>query len=100
MDSLILEKLDSIEKMLIEQNMLKKEVLSFNEAAIYLEVSHSHLYKMTSTGLVPSYKPNGKKLYFNRKELDLWLLSNKQVSKEEIDREASGYLLKKGRVRL
>lgn len=38
MDSTILEKLDSIEKMLQEQNMLKKEVLSFIEAAIYLEV--------------------------------------------------------------
>ncbi|MGD9928753.1 MAG: helix-turn-helix domain-containing protein [Mangrovibacterium sp.] len=100
MDSIILEKLNSIEKMLMEQNMLKKEVLSFNEAAIYLEVSHSHLYKMTSTGTVPSYKPNGKKLYFNRRELDSWLLSNRQTSQEEIDQQAANYLVKKGRVRL
>lgn len=99
-EDLIIQKLDSIEKMLSEQNMLKKEVLTFNEAAIYLEVSHSHLYKMTSTGVVPSYKPNGKKLYFNRKELDLWLLSNKQLSKEEIEKEAANYLIKKGRVEL
>lgn len=100
MDSIVLEKLIGIEKMLMEQNMLKKEVLSFNEAAIYLEVSHSHLYKMTSTGVVPSYKPNGKKLYFNRKELDSWLLSNKQFSQQEIEQEAANYLLKKGRTRL
>ncbi|MDD3542357.1 MAG: helix-turn-helix domain-containing protein [Petrimonas sp.] len=96
----IIQKLDSIEKMLTEQNMLKKEVLTFNEAAIYLEVSHSHLYKMTSTGIVPSYKPNGKKLYFDRKELDSWLLSNRQSSQEEIEQQAANYLIKKGRVEL
>ncbi|NLO03765.1 MAG: helix-turn-helix domain-containing protein, partial [Bacteroidales bacterium] len=96
----IIQKLDSIERMLTEQNLLQKEVLTFNEAAIYLEVSHSHLYKMTSTGVIPSYKPNGKKLYFNRKELDNWLLSNKQCSQEEIKQQAANYLIKKGRVEL
>lgn len=100
MDSIILEKLESIERMLTEQNMLKKEVLNFNEAAQYLEVSHSHLYKLTSSGTIPAYKPNGKKLYFNRKELDQWLLSNKQTSVDEIDQQASDYLLKKGRINL
>ena len=57
-------------KMLTEQNMLKKDVLNFTETAIYLEVSHSHLYKLTSNGVIPCYKPNGKKLYFKRSELD------------------------------
>ncbi len=100
MDTQILEKLESIEKMLIEQNLLKKEVLNFTEAAVYLEVSHSHLYKLTSSGAIPAYKPNGKKLYFNRKELETWLLSNKQVSTNEVEQEADEYLMKKGRVRL
>lgn len=80
--------------------MLKKEVLNFNEAAIYLEVSHSHLYKMTSTSVVPCHKPNGKKIYFSRKELDSWLLSNRQSSQEEIEQQAANYLIKKGRVEL
>ena len=100
MDEKIFAKLESIERMLIEQNMLKKEVLNFNEAAIYLEVSHSHLYKLTSLGNIPAYKPNGKKLYFNRRELDAWLLSNKQASTSEIELEANDYLMKKGRAKL
>ena len=100
MDSKVLEKLESIEKMLIEQNMLRKEVLNFNETAIYLGVSHSHLYKMTSTGGIPSYKPNGKKLYFSRTELDAWLLSNRRQSQKEVEQEAANYLIKEGRVRL
>jgi excisionase family DNA binding protein len=99
MDSIILEKLESIERMLIEQNMLKKEVLNFHETAEYLEVSHSHLYKLTSTATIPAYKPNGKKLYFNRKELDVWLLSNKQVSTDEIGRQADEFQMKSGRIK-
>lgn len=93
----IIQKLESIEKMLTEQNMLKKEVLNFNEAAIYLEVSHSHLYKLTSTSKIPAYKPNGKKLYFNRQELNEWLMSNRQASVSEIEEEASRFQLKSGR---
>jgi len=97
MDEVIFQKLDRIEKMLTEHNMLQKEVLNFNEAAIYLEVSHSHLYKLTSTGKIPSYKPNGKKLYFNREELNEWLLSNRQASTAEIEEETQSFQLKSGR---
>ena len=98
-EELIYQKLDNIEKLLVEQSLLKKEVLNFNETALYLEVSHSHLYKLTSTGAIPAYKPNGKKLYFNRKELDEWLLSNKQVSTDEIEQQADEFQMKSGRAR-
>ncbi len=100
MDSLILTKLESIEQMLIEQNMLKKEVLNFNETARYLDVSHSHLYKLTSGGKIPFHKPNNKKLYFSRAKLDIWLMSNKHFSQDEIDQEANEYLIKKGRAKI
>ncbi|MBL7969668.1 MAG: helix-turn-helix domain-containing protein [Prolixibacteraceae bacterium] len=98
-ESYIIQKLESIEKKLFEQNMLQKEVLNFNEAAVYLEVSHSHLYKLTSTGTIPAYKPNGKKLYFNRQELNKWLLSNRQTSLSDIEEEVSQFQLKSGRTR-
>jgi len=98
-ESYIIQKLESIEKKLFEQNMLQKEVLNFNEAAVYLEVSHSHLYKLTSTGTIPAYKPNGKKLYFNRQELNKWLLSNRQTSLSDIEEEVSQFQLKSGRAR-
>jgi len=100
MDSQIFEKLESIEKMLIEQNMLRKEVLNFNETAAYLGVSKSHLYKLTSQGKIPFHKPNNKKLYFSRQELDKWLMQNKHYSHDEIEQEANEYLIKKGRVKI
>lgn len=100
MDTNILEKLERIEKLLETQQAMQKQVLNFNDACIYLELSQSHLYKLTSTGSIPHYKPNGKKLYFNRQELDNWLLRNRSNSFDEIEQEAANYLIKKGRVQL
>lgn len=96
----ILERLKIIEKHVLDQNIILKEVLNFAEAAQYLELSHSHLYKLTSAGNIPFYKPNGKKLYFNREELNEWLLRNRNSTQEEIDQQAADYLIKKGRVKL
>lgn len=100
MDTNILEKLERIEKLLETQQAMQKQVLNFNDACIYLELSQSHLYKLTSTGSIPHYKPNGKKLYFNRQELDNWLLRNRSNSIDKIEQEAANYLIKKGRVQL
>jgi len=96
MDARILKEVLELKKLITEQNMLNKEVLNFNETAIYLDVSHSHLYKLAGSGTIPSYKPNGKKLYFNRLEIDQWLMSKKQFSQEEIKERASNFTLKSG----
>lgn len=96
----ILKRLEIIEKHVLDQNIILKNVLTFNEACVYLELSQSHLYKLTSAGKIPHYKPNGKKLYFNRAELDQWLLRNRNTTQEEIDQRAADYLIKKGRIKL
>ena len=100
MDVKIIERLESIEKLLLEQQTLQKQVLNFNETCRYLELSQSHLYKLTSTGAIPHYKPNGKKIYFQRQELDQWLLRNRMDSQDEIEQQAADYLSKKGKVKL
>lgn len=100
MDTNIIEKLNSIEKLIIEQQTMQKQVLNFNETCKYLELSQSHLYKLTSTGAIPHYKPNGKKIYFNRPELDIWLLRNKIESQDEIEQQAADFLISKGKIKL
>lgn len=100
MDTNIIEKLNRIEKLLVEQQTMQKQVLNFNETCNYLELSQSHLYKLTSTGAIPHYKPNGKKIYFNRTELDNWLLRNRIDSQNEIDQQAANFLIKKGTIKL
>ena len=75
-EKLIIRKLDNIEAMLQQKNIITKDVLTFNEAALLLDVSHSHLYKLTSTKQIPHYCPQGKKLYFDRVEVIKWMKKN------------------------
>lgn len=96
-ETMILEKLSIIEQKLEEQNLLKKEVLNFNEAIKYLDISASHMYKLTSQKLIPHFCPQGKKLYFNRIELDEWLQRNRQVTEDEIESMAANYVMKNKR---
>lgn len=81
----ILDKLTEIAHKLDEQNLLQKIVLNFNEATKYLDVSNSHLYKLTSAKQIPHFCPQGKKLYFRREELDSWLQRNRQSTTEELE---------------
>ncbi|KPM46591.1 helix-turn-helix domain-containing protein [Jiulongibacter sediminis] len=96
-DALILDKLTEIADKLSEQNILQKAVLNLNEASKYLDISPSHLYKLTSTRQIPHFCPQGKKLYFKRDELDQWLQRNRQASADEIEKMAADYVIKNKR---
>lgn len=96
-ENLILDKLTEIANKLSEQNLLQKTVLNFNEACTYLDVSPSHLYKLTSTKHIPHFCPQGKKLYFRREELDTWLQRNRQTTAEEEEATASDLLIRSKR---
>ena len=70
-----------------------KETLDFEETASYINLSHSYLYKLTSQGLIPFYRPNGKKIYFKRSELDEWVLKNKVYSADELEEKADNHMV-------
>lgn len=93
-----MEKLEEINKRLenIEIMLLtSKTVLTFDEASDYTGLSKSHLYRLTSTGGIPFYKPKGKIIYFDRKELDNWMLQNRNITQEELEIRANTYLATK-----
>jgi len=73
--------------------LAQKSVLTFDEAAKYTGFSRSYLYKLTSNSnsKIPCYKPQGKMIFFDRSELENWLLRN-QAASEEIDHAASTYV--------
>jgi len=73
-----------------------KEVLTSAEAARYLGISKSYLYKLTMTRAIPHYKPLGKLCYFNREELEKWLQANRVATADEIADRAAAYCMKKG----
>ena len=66
-------------------SLLSKEILSFKEAAQYLDLSESSLYKLTSNSKITFFKPNGGKLYFKKIDLDKWMLQNESKSVEVIE---------------
>lgn len=73
-----------------------KEVLTAKEAAAYMGVTLSCLYRWTMERVVPHYKPNGKMCYFNRLELEQWLMSNRVETNDEINQKAQTYYTKGG----
>ena len=73
-----------------------KEVLTSDEAAKYMGISKSYLYKLTMKREIPHYKPMGKVVYFNRTELEEWLQSNRIATASEISQKAQAYCMKKG----
>lgn len=70
-----------------------KNVLSFDEASKYLNLSKSYLYKLTSAQQIPHYKPQGKMIYFEKDALEAWLRQNPVKTQAQIDQEASHYVL-------
>lgn len=73
-----------------------KEVLTSDEAAAYMGISKSYLYKLTMRQQVPHYKPMGKMCYFNRAELEQWLQQNRCATATEITDRANRYAMKGG----
>jgi excisionase family DNA binding protein len=88
MEYQIQTQLERIENLLNQQTILQKQVLNFNEAAIYMAISTSYLYKLTAARKIEHFCPEGKKLYFNRLHLDEWLQRNRQATMTEIENEA------------
>ena len=89
MDKTLEMRVEELEQMLF----LTKNVLSFDEASKFLNLSKSYLYKLTSGNLIPHYKPQGKMLYFERAELEAWLRRNPVKTQAQIEAEAQQYLL-------
>ena len=87
------QRLDRIERLLRGQ----KTVLNFAEASEFTGLSKTYMYKLTHQGRIPHFKPHGKNIYFNREELEQWLLQNPVRTAEQKEREAVDYVVGKRR---
>ena len=80
----VVDRLIKIENLLQEQSLYTKEILCFDEASQFLDLSKSYLYKLTSRGEISFYRPQGKKLYFERKGLLEWIKRNRSSTNHEL----------------
>lgn len=75
-------------------NTCNDEPLTIQEAADLLNLSVQTLYGYVSKRQIPFSKP-GKRLFFNRAELLLWVKEGRQKTTKEIEAEAHNSLTKK-----
>lgn len=83
-----------VERCMQGAGLATKKVLSFEEAAQFTGLSKSYLYKLTSQQRIPHYKPSGKLIYFERNELERWLMQNRVSTTDEIESKVQSYCMK------
>ena len=88
-----MDKIDSLNKKLDQILALQSEVLTLDALCILTGWTKGNIYKKTSGGLLPFYKPNGKTIYFKKSEIEAYLLTNRSKTIKEIEAEANDYML-------
>jgi excisionase family DNA binding protein len=77
---------------------LQNKVLTFEQGCEYLGYAKSYVYKLTSAGILPFSKPNGKSIFFDREKLEAWMLSNPKISRAENQIQAATHINTEGGV--
>lgn len=79
---------EAIRNQFDELKVYSKTLLSVKDLSKYLDISEGYIHKMTHNREIPFYKPNGKKLYFKRDEIDQWVINSKVLTQEELRKES------------
>lgn len=69
--------------------------LNLSDAANYLSISKSYLYKLTCTKQITFFKPMGKLVFFNRADLDTFIFRNRQDTTSELEAQANSFVAKR-----
>lgn len=85
--------LSILEKQEILSLLQTKNVLTTEEAALYLNISVPTLRELRRNNKIASYQPS-RKVFYKREDLDDWLLNSKQSDETVIENRVSGYFLK------
>ncbi|MCQ9635648.1 helix-turn-helix domain-containing protein [Chryseobacterium sp. WG23] len=85
--------LSTLDKQELLTLLQTKNVLTTEEAALYLNVSVPTLRELRRNKKIASYQPS-RKVFYKREDLDDWLLNSKQSDESAIENRVSGYFLK------
>jgi len=91
MEQQLLQEIRELKTLILDLHSTSKSVYDFEQARKYLGSSSSYLYKLTSNNEIPHYKPQGKKIYFDKLELDQWLKTNRHSTHKELDQKATEF---------
>ncbi|AXE17219.1 DNA-binding protein [Runella rosea] len=93
------DKLESIERLLLQKSQPEEPDRWFDlsELCAYLpeKATKPTVYGWVHSGIIPVHK-RGKKLYFLKSEIDLWLKEGRKKTYAETVAEANNYVKRKG----
>jgi excisionase family DNA binding protein len=87
-NDVILKKLIQLEILIVNT---AKQILTVEDLINYTGFSRSYIYKLVHKSVLPYSKPNGKTLFFQKNEIDDWLLRNKSYSVSQLEQKAINY---------
>jgi len=71
-----------------------KQALTMNDTALLTGLSKSHLYKLVCAKKIPYFKSQGGKLtYFDKDEVNSWMLQHRVKTSSELETEAANYIV-------
>lgn len=88
----ILQKLESVEQLMKAET---PQPLNLKQAAEYLSISKSYLYKLTCKNQITFFKPMGKLVFFNKADLDTFIFRNRQDTTSELEAQANSFVAKR-----
>ena len=95
--ALIKECLEEVFEPFLKDLRPERDLVDLNEITRYLNISKSHIYKLSSKNEIPYIKFR-KRLFVSEKELDEWILNSSSHHKTTEDM-TNEYLLKNKRKR-
>ncbi len=72
-----------------------KRILNVDELSEYIGFSKSYIYKLVARNEIAYSKPLGKKLFFDKRKIDDWLMQKSSISKQDIQQKAESYVFSK-----
>ena len=94
MEQTILNELEQIKQLTL---LGQKQALTMDDTALLTGLSKSTIYKLVCSKQIPHYKSQGGKLtYFDKDEVNRWLLQNRVATQSEESRMTAKNLMKGG----
>jgi excisionase family DNA binding protein len=91
MEDLILNELQELKQLTL---LGVKKALSMSDCALLTGLSKSHIYKLVMNKKIPYWKSSGGKLtFFDKQEIESWLLQHRVKTADEIETEAANYVV-------
>lgn len=84
----ILEKLNEIQRTII---LGSKKALNIDDLMLITGLSKDRIYKLVKYRQVPYYKSRGR-LFFDKDEIESWMLKNRVPTQDETDSLAATYV--------